>query len=169
METTIILNKEHENILKVIASVERECTALQSGKEIDSEYFTKAIDFIRNYADKFHHAKEEEILFKEFVSVSEKAHCNPVDQMLHEHDMGREFVKGMETAITSGDKESLIENASSYAALLTDHIHKEDNILYPMTEQVISEETQVEMLAKFKKVKLDEKYVVIIKEFEERK
>ena len=169
METTKILNKEHENILKVIASIERECEQLNNGKEIDEKYFEKAIDFIINYADKFHHAKEEDILFEEFNKVSEQAHCNPVDQMLHEHNIGRNFVKGMKQAIKIKDKEELIKNAQGYAELLKEHIYKEDHILYPMTEEVISEEKQEEMLRKFKEIKSDQKYLDYVKEFEERK
>jgi len=49
--------------------------------------FNKVIDFIKNYADKFYHVKEEGILFKEFNKCTEEGcvHCNPVEQMLVEH------------------------------------------------------------------------------------
>jgi hemerythrin-like domain-containing protein len=169
METIRILNKEHQNILIVITSIEQECERLKTGTEIDPEFFEKAIDFIKNYADKFHHAKEEDILFKEFEDVSEQAHCNPVPQMLHEHELGRNFVKGMQEAIKTNDKESLIENSNGYAQLLREHIYKEDDILYPMIEDVLSDGTEEKMFEEFKKVELDKKYLAIVKEFEERK
>lgn len=85
MNATQILSEEHQNILKVIAAIEKECEKLDSGQKIDEDFFTRSIDFIRNYADKFHHAKEEDILFKEFCKDTSKVHCNPVDQMLHEY------------------------------------------------------------------------------------
>lgn len=169
METIKILNEEHQNILKVITSIEQECEILKTGTDIDTEYFEKVIDFIRNYADKYHHAKEENILFKEFDKVSAQAHCNPVPQMLYEHEMGRKLVKKMEEAKKTNDKESLIENATGYAQLLQNHIYKEDNILYPMIEEILSKDTEKEMLKEFNKVELDEKYIAIVKEFEERK
>lgn len=174
MQPTEILSDEHKNILTVIDSIERECKKLSSGEEIDKEFFKKAIDFIRNYADKFHHAKEEDILFKEFNDNAEKAHCNPVDQMLHEHDIGRKFVKGMQEAIKSKNKEQLVENAEGYASLLQDHITKEDRILYPMCDEVISLKTQEKMLEQFKEVETNnieakKKYLAITKEFKERK
>jgi len=65
MKPTQILSEEHKYILEVIAALNRECQSLESGKNLDKNFFEEAIDFIRNYADKFHHAKEEDILFKE--------------------------------------------------------------------------------------------------------
>ncbi|MBC8494731.1 hemerythrin domain-containing protein [archaeon] len=174
MQPTEILSDEHQNILTVIDAIERECKKLISGEEIDEQFFKKAIDFIRHYADKFHHAKEEDILFKEFCNNAEKAHCNPVDQMLLEHDIGRKFVKGMKEAIRNKDKSQLIENAEGYASLLQDHITKEDRILYPMCDEVISSKSQEKMLKQFKEVETNnieakKKYLAITKEFEERK
>ena len=49
---TMILSDEHKNILKVIASVLKKCDEIEAGKEIDKEFFIKAVDFIKNYADK---------------------------------------------------------------------------------------------------------------------
>ena len=92
---TKILSDEHQNILKVINALIKECSDLESEKELDKAFFKRAIDFIRNYADKFHHAKEEEILFKELCKETAELHCNPVEQMLYEHELGRGFVKEM--------------------------------------------------------------------------
>ena len=61
---TKILSDEHQNILKVINTLIRECDALESEKGLDKAFFEKAIDFIRNYADKYHHAKEEGVIFQ---------------------------------------------------------------------------------------------------------
>ncbi|MBI2630116.1 hemerythrin domain-containing protein [Candidatus Pacearchaeota archaeon] len=151
-KTSKILSEEHKNILKVIDALNAECNELENGAEIDKEFFIKAIDFIRNYADKFHHAKEEDILFKELCKPEAKMHCNPTEQMLYEHDLGRGFVKEMEKAVLEGDKEKLIENSRSYAQLLREHIYKEDNILYPMADESLSYKTEKSMIARFDKV-----------------
>ncbi|MBI5332258.1 MAG: hemerythrin domain-containing protein [Candidatus Aenigmarchaeota archaeon] len=112
-------------------------------------FFHNTIGFIREYADRFHHTKEEDILFKEFNKFSENAHCNPVEQMLYEHDLGRGFVKGMETALKNEDKADLVKNALGYAQLLKEHIYKEDNILYPMTEEILSARIKNQIQKKF--------------------
>src|SRR3989344_3349948 len=155
-KTSKILADEHQNILKVIDSLNNECDAIESGKEINKEFLTKAIDFIRNYADKFHHAKEEDILFKEFVKKTEEndgcIHCNPVEQMLVEHDEGRNFVKQMEQGVKENNKEKAIEGTRGYTRLLQEHIFKEDNILYPMADEALDKKVQDNMLKKFKKI-----------------
>ena len=176
MKPTQILSDEHKNILKVIEALNREIDAIESGKNIDKAFFEKVIDFIRNYADKFHHAKEEDILFKEFCKKAEEMHCNPVEQMLHEHDLGREFVKGMEKGLNENNKQKIINNAKGYIQLLNEHIFKEDNILYPMADKALNDNIQKSVLSKFKQAEIKrfkkgvkEKYIALAKEFEKRK
>jgi hemerythrin-like domain-containing protein len=154
-----ILMDEHKNILKVIDFLLIECDNVEQGKDIDKDFFKKTIDFIRNYADKFHHAKEEDLLFKEMCSdnVSEKLHCNPIEQMLHEHDLGRDFVRGIEEGVEEGNKEKVLENARGYAQLLQEHIFKEDNILYPMAEEAFSEDIKEKMIKKFLEIENEKK------------
>ncbi len=136
---TSVLSEEHRNILKVIDVVLKECGQLEQGKEPDTAFFKKIIHFIKKYADGYHHAKEEDILFKAMLDNMENMHCNPIPVMLHEHETGRQYVKGMEEALSMGNKEYLIENARGYCFLLQDHIYKEDNILYPMAEEVLND------------------------------
>ncbi|MDO8516538.1 MAG: hemerythrin domain-containing protein [Nanoarchaeota archaeon] len=153
-EITKILVDEHKNILKLVGVLERECNAIETGKEIDQTFFINAIDFIKNYADKFHHAKEEDILFYEFNKSAEEGctHCNPIQQMLVEHDEGRASVKLMTEGLESNDKKKLVYGARGYSQLIHEHIFKEDNILYPMSEDALSKKTKSEMLEKYEKI-----------------
>ncbi len=154
-ETTKILVNEHKNILKVADALEKECENIKKGKPVDENFFRFVIEFIRNYADKFHHAKEEEILFKQFCKNESELHCNPVEQMLYEHKEGRNFVRGIEIGLEKRNKNQIIQNALGYVHLIREHIFKEDNILYPLTEQVLSKEAQKDMLKKFEKIQKD--------------
>ena len=158
-----MLVEEHENILKIVEVLERKCDKTKDGKDIDKEFFRKVIDFIRNYADRFHHAKEEDILFEEFNKAAEegRVHCNPVEQMLHEHKLGRDFVKGMEEGVKENDSEKVIEGARGYVSLIKEHIFKEDNILYPMIDEVLSKEIQGEMLKKFEDIESKRKKDIV--------
>ncbi|OGI16549.1 MAG: hypothetical protein A3J63_03040 [Candidatus Moranbacteria bacterium RIFCSPHIGHO2_02_FULL_40_12b] len=153
METALkILSDEHQNILKGIDALLKECDSLKSGNKINKNFFKKAIDFIKGYADKFHHAKEEDILFIEMCRDEVQMHCNPTQQMLHEHNLGRNFIKELEKGIEESNKEKIIENARGYAQLLRDHIFKEDNVLYPMADESLSPSVKKNMLKKFKQV-----------------
>ena len=143
---------EHQNILKMIEALLKECAALEDSGKINAAFFQNAIDFVRNYADKFHHAKEEDILFAELCKDTVKMHCNPVRQMLYEHNLGRDFIKRLEEALMRQDKNEIIINARGYTDLLREHIYKEDNILYPMADETLSAEIQRQISDKFQQI-----------------
>ena len=151
---TQILSDEHQIILKVIDAVNSECDELEKGKTLDISFFQKTINFIKNYADKFHHAKEEDILFKAMLENVEHLHCNPIPVMLHEHDEGRTFVYGMEQGVSENNTDKIIQNARGYGMLLRDHIYKEDNVLYPMAEEALSDEQKELVNKKYTEVEL---------------
>ena len=149
---TQILSQEHQNILKFIDAVLNKCEQIEEGKELDKSYFEKAIDFIKNYADRFHHAKEEDILFQVMLQNLEKMHCNPIPVMLDEHDTGRDYVKGIEEGLRENNNSKVIENAKGYCYLLQQHIYKEDNVLYPMAEEALSDEQKEEVLRRYDEI-----------------
>ncbi len=101
-------------------------------------------------------------------------HCNPTQQMLHEHDLGRNFIQELEKGIEENNKDKIITNARGYAQLLKEHIFKEDNILYPMANEALNQDTKNEMLKKFRKIDQDlikenEKHLLFIKELKNTK
>ncbi len=153
---TAVLSDEHQNILRVIDATISECEQIENGKKLENTFFENVIDFIKNYADKYHHAKEEDILFKVMLENSESMHCNPIPVMLHEHETGRHFVKGMEDGLSEGNKEKILENARGYGSLLQEHIYKEDNVLYPMAEEALNDHQKELVLEKYKEVESGE-------------
>ena len=160
-----ILSNEHKNILKFISILENKCFEQKNENKIDIDFFKNAVDFIKNYADGFHHAKEEKIYFIEICEHEASMHCNPVEQMLYEHDTGRNLVKGIIAGIEKNDKNYVIENTINYCNLLKDHIFKEDNILYPMADNILTAQVQEEMLEKFAKVEADKYKPEVIKRY----
>ncbi|HBL16457.1 MAG: hypothetical protein A2X36_06025 [Elusimicrobia bacterium GWA2_69_24] len=159
---TARLSEEHKLILKVIAALRAECGRVEKGTPLDQAFFQKAVAFIKGYADRFHHAKEEDLLFPELSAPGVEMHCDPRQQMLHEHDLGRGFVRGMEAALREGNPAALTENARGYCGLLEEHIYKEDNILYPMAEDALGPERSAALSERFAAV--DREFADIVKE-----
>ena len=66
--------------------------------------------------------------------------------MLVEHDLGRLYIKNLEEALKNlkdGNEEAkldVIANAISYATLLENHIHKEDNVIFSFAKRGLSED-----------------------------
>jgi len=180
MDPIEILMNEHrliERMLKVLMVAAEQVEVV----EVDSDTFEKAIDFIRNFSDKFHHAKEEGELFPLMESKGIPKDGGPIGMMLQEHDVGRNYVKGMDDALSkykTGDKSQASEisrNALGFANLLAEHIMKEDNILYPMSNRVISDQEKSSLARRFKEIEtkdegkgVPEKYLNIVNELEKK-
>lgn len=160
MDAMDILIKEHEYIKKVLVGVKRDCEELANGKEVDIALYRAVIDFVRNYADKYHHEKEEKDLFTLLSEADEKLKNGPVRGMLLEHDMGRFYIKKLEENLEQYEngnktrKAYIIANALSYATMLEEHINKEDNVLYAMAKRLLSKEVQDKLLRDY--IKLEE-------------
>lgn len=137
------LEAEHQNILKGISLLQEGADRLEKGADISADFFRKLTDFIRNYADKYHHAKEEDILFVRLEKSGFPTDTGPVGVMLFEHDQGRGYVSKMIDAVEkydSGDSsavDAIVENAHGYIYLLRQHIEKEDKVLYPMASNAL--------------------------------
>ncbi|WP_129598110.1 hemerythrin domain-containing protein [Anaerophilus nitritogenes] len=148
MDGIVLMVEEHKNIKRMLEIIRRACLSVMNGKEIDYKDFQKMIEFVRNYADNYHHEKEEKILFNKMVDeIGGAAEKLVKFGMLVEHDLGRLYMKELEEALVkvkAGDDEAKIDviaNAISYTHLLSRHIDKEDNVVYSFAKRELCEET----------------------------
>ncbi len=182
MKSIEIMVKEHENIrrmLKVVRNISYEVLTLG---EFELEDMDKVIDFIRNYADKHHHGKEEDILFETMNKKIEKlAKAGAITGMYIEHDMGRLYMLNLEKALKEydlGDDKArldIIANSISYAALLERHIEKENTAMYKFAENMLDEESKAYIERETKKIEdladesgIKEKYISMLEELEQK-
>jgi hemerythrin-like domain-containing protein len=155
MKPTEELSTEHQAILLMIRVLDKMSDRLESGGEVDTSHLEKAVEFIKVFADKCHHGKEEDLLFPAMEKAGIPRSGGPLGVMLHEHVLGRGYVKAMAEAvagINKGDRGAgarFAENARNYSALLSQHIFKEDNILYPMADGRLSAAQQDELTVCF--------------------
>jgi hemerythrin-like domain-containing protein len=140
---TQALVDEHRLILRMLDLLERNAPRTADGSYTNYRFYLDGVDFIRIYADRFHHAKEEDVLFAALVANGMPREHSPVAAMLMEHDQGRAYVRAMEQAAIeaqaghTGACRAIADNALAYSTLLREHIAKEDDILYPLAERVI--------------------------------
>ena len=162
MKATDILMEEHRLIERVIAALEAGAQRLEDGLDVRSEFFLEASSFIGGFADGCHHKKEEGVLFIALASAGVPVQGGPIGVMLAEHEQGRAYNRGMQAGVEklqAGDpagKAEIIRNARGFALLLSQHIAKEDGVLFPMAEQVLTSEQQEQMLVDFEKVEKEE-------------
>lgn len=181
MRPTEILMREHRMIERVLDCLETMARRADAGSGVDLASARQAIDFFRNFADRWHHAKEEECLFPLLEHKGFSREQGPTTVMLHEHESGRLHVRGMEQAadaIAAGDNSATAQftsHAWAFTHLLRQHILKEDHCLFQMTDQALSEQVQSDLLKSFTRVEHDdmasgthEKYASIADELTDR-
>lgn len=161
MKPTEILMHEHEIILLVLKGVEREANAIEGGAPINAEKISQMVDFFRNFADKCHHGKEEKHLFPRLEQRGIPREGGPIGVMLYEHEEGRGFVRRMAELLEKplSDEGVRMQTADAmlgYVELLRSHIDKENNILFPMGDGVLSETDQAELAEAFEKLEREE-------------
>ena len=145
------LENDHVYILRLIDVMERMVMTLAT----DITDMEMVVNLIKKYADGYHHAKEENLLFPLMVQKGYSTEHGPVSVMLHDHADGRRFVKGMSDAIAlykAGDESVLPDiymNMEGYVELLRAHIGKENNVLFKMADKAFSTSEQEHLLSEF--------------------
>ena len=124
---------EHVLIKRLLALIPSIVEFTESSLKVDKNLILQCVDFIRTYADKYHHMKEEDILFK---YVDEKAEI--IQVMYKDHDTGRGHIRQVVEGAENGNKAQIKEHLLAYRELLTQHIKKEDEILYPWIDRQLS-------------------------------
>ncbi|HAZ09906.1 MAG: hypothetical protein A2047_02630 [Omnitrophica bacterium GWA2_41_15] len=135
---------EHALIKKWLVLIPAVINDLNIETEDGRKLIYDGVYFIRSYADKFHHAKEEDILFKYFDE-----NLDIIKSMHEDHETGRGHVKAIIEALERKDKKALIEHLNGYKELLMGHIKKEDDILYPWMDRGLSLQQVGELFSKF--------------------
>ncbi|MBD1399667.1 hemerythrin domain-containing protein [Pelovirga terrestris] len=176
-DITQVMVKEHQLILRMIALLEKNVALMEQGRFRNWQFFLDAVDFIRNYADRFHHAKEEDVLFVALINNGMPEKQSPIEAMHIEHDQGRAFVRNMADAAEkalageAGQIGIIAENANGYIDLLREHIDKEDTVLYPLAERILPDDVRAQMVDAYHRAEeqtlgLEEKYQRLLAEYE---
>ena len=158
MKATEILMQEHRLIEQVLDCLEEAARRLEDGERIEPQFFIDAAEFVAGFADGSHHRKDEDILFAALTAKNMPADAGPVAVMLYEHEEGRRYTAGFRTAAESlkngdaGASTDVVRNALDYVYLLREHIMKEDNVLFPMAEQMLKGDEMQAVSREFERI-----------------
>lgn len=139
-----MLVEEHSLIKRLIALIPKIIERMDLDSQAGRQMVLDVVDFIRSYADRYHHAKEEEILFKYFDGG-----LDIIRAMHEDHEAGRAHVRAIVEGVNGNDKKTVAFHLKAYGELLTEHIKKEDEILYPWMDRQLTTSQIGEMFAKF--------------------
>jgi hemerythrin-like domain-containing protein len=155
---TQMLEDEHLVIAKVVGAVPILADRLEAGLELEVELLQEVVEFMRTFADRCHHGKEEELLFPLLAKKGVPMQGCPVGALTGEHARGRVLVTELSDAAeaySKGDpvaKEAVVKSLRGITALYPNHIWKEDYLLFPLTNKVLSPKEQEYLYQEFGQV-----------------
>ena len=152
-----LLMTEHRLIERMIGFLGAEAARARSTGRLDTAFVDTAVDFLRTYADKCHHGKEEAILFRDAAAKPlAPEHRRVLDELLGGHTFARAHVAGLVAArnrVAAGDAPAADDAAAHAEALVAFypvHIHLEDDVFFPASMEYFSDEELDAMTAAFR-------------------
>lgn len=156
MQARGLLMIEHRLIERMINSIEETLKQVETTGEVDPLFVDIAADFIRVYADRTHHGKEEDILFRNLAKKDlSEGDRKVMNELVEEHVFGRKTTGRLVDANTkyrNGDVSALETIADCFRTLVDfypKHIIKEDRVFFPASREYFSDEEDDAMLQEF--------------------
>lgn len=158
MKSIDILRAEHAMILVVLDELDKTAERIVKGNQRPTREFMEGVlDFCRTFADRFHHYKEEYVMFGMLAQKYDGAIDAEVERHRTQHEQLRDLVGAI-----SGALDQLLKGSDSaardthgnivdYVTQLRSHIRSENEVFFPMVEQAITDSEDEKLLAEFKK------------------
>ncbi len=162
MTPTKILMDEHALIRQFVDNLVLSLEKIEEGEKLSVDFFEKAVDFAQNFILKFHHFKEEHLMFGLLAQKRKGEIDGQMDSLRYQHERGRNFISEIRNSLAGYEKcadtsckdintQIIIENLASYIHMLRHHIQKEDYIFFPAADIELTEEENEYLLGEFKK------------------
>lgn len=158
MKATQQLSSEHQAVKLMLQILQEIAQRLKSQEKIDPSHLNHLVEFIQVFVDGCHHAKEEELLFPALKQAGMSSGGGLVGLMVTEHARERALVRDLIAGINEYKKGNptaagkIVEDIRKIDILLSAHINKEDELLYPQADQHLTEEEQNRLFAEFEKI-----------------
>jgi hemerythrin-like domain-containing protein len=146
MEPWELLREEHKSIRQAVRVLNTMTEQLEQGVPVDRHDVNALLIFLHYFADACHQAKEESILFPALKS-SEKYHNyqNDLEALLEEHSEDRSLIEGTQALLFTDRQSEFNASARKLSSLLSEHAKKEEDILLPLAQQIMSSKTAQEV------------------------
>ena len=159
MRPTDDLREEHRAVKLMLRILDGICTDIEFGKSVRQEHLEELVEFIRIFVDRCHHKKEEAYFFPEMEKAGIPSAGELITSLKKEHEQGRQHVSRIEDSVYEKEEyrklSALVENSRAYIQLLTLHIDKEENNLFPMADAYLSQAVQNKLLKLFEVVETE--------------
>jgi len=143
MNPSIDIQSDHVAMSIVLDAMEMRANEILKTGNVDYFRIGQILDFLNNYTDNLHYAKEERILFPAVMDVSKPWIFRTINNLIHEHALARDYIRQMDKSLRAcldGNSDSLRELGSvmlKYVELEINHIKVEDDVVMPLFKKLL--------------------------------
>ncbi len=158
MKPTDILRKEHSLFKRALMILVIGIKKIEKGENLPEDFFVDIIDFIDNFIFKYHYKKEEGILFDEMEKAGVFTQDLPLEEIQAEHDTTRRYLEFIINHKNNFNVRYLnkypekIEVLKKLMDVLIQHSRHEDRVLFPLSDNLITEKNQQKILEYYKQM-----------------
>jgi len=145
MDPIQILLEEHQLIRKALENLALAMEMIENDEKVSPVFFEKWREFYRSFILDHHHFKEEFVMFRELAQKRKGVLDAQIDALRNQHERGRNLMNEVSRSLKGYenddplDTSTLLENFAAYTSLLRHHIHREEEVYYPMVAILFSE------------------------------
>jgi hemerythrin-like domain-containing protein len=153
MEFSEVLIKEHASIRRALNVLQEMMRNAELDPSINIHDVNALLIFLHYFADIYHQGKEESILFpilrrsQRFIRGDFAR--EELAGLLAEHSEERWLIEKAQLALFSKEPSEFIENARTLAQVLSEHALKEEQELFPMAEETLTQPEAEEVSRRF--------------------
>jgi len=144
MEFSEVLTHEHEHIRRALKVLRVVVDQIRQGYFVDIHTVNAVLLFLHSYADRCHQAKEETILFPALQqALHDQSDCTvDLESLIAEHREECNLIENAQIALFTDDS-NFLKHAGKLIDLVSEHINKEERMVFPIMEQILTESETV--------------------------
>jgi len=155
MDPRDALREEHGATMKMLAALERFIAKVLDLNGSETKDLEALIEFFEIYVDRYHHGKEEQVLFPALSRIRTARIDSLINSLMEDHCEARTSIEQIKSnAVTlhycfEADCDEFKERTDRYVDLVRKHIRKENSELLPLIEERLSETERLQMTSQF--------------------
>lgn len=136
------LRNEHSSISHALNIYDDIASSGPKEESVLLKYYTELVYFLKIFADKCHHGKEEDYLFKDLGGKGVLEDPDLINHLLREHKLARDYIVMMDEALGDNHIEKFNDAFVKYQELLRRHMRKEETGIFLIADELLKEAVQ---------------------------
>ncbi len=138
------LHTDHVNFSRLLSLLDQQVEVLKEGGLPDFEMMMDTIDYLQNYADLYHHPRED-VIFRFFLERSDVAR-EAIEELRRQHHALWESTNQLRLVIDGilhGEivlRSDFVDELAAYLLAQRQHLNEEEGYLLPLLKQAFSAE-----------------------------